>query len=52
VGPSPRGAGPSTASKPCAGGADTAFVEELTVIPGNVNNGRAGGEVLPAQVTY
>ncbi len=26
---------------------DTAVVEELTVTPGNVNDGRAGGEVLP-----
>jgi hypothetical protein len=31
---------------------DTAFVEELTVAPGNVNDERAGGEVLPAQAGY
>jgi IS5 family transposase len=30
-----------------AADADTALVEELTVTPGNVNDGRAGGEVLP-----
>jgi hypothetical protein len=30
-----------------AADADTALVEELTVTPGNVNDRRAGGEVLP-----
>jgi len=30
-----------------AADADTALVEELTVTPGNVNDGRAGGMVLP-----
>jgi IS5 family transposase len=30
-----------------AADADTALVEELTVTPGNVNDGCAGGEVLP-----
>jgi transposase, IS5 family len=30
-----------------AADADTALVEEVTVTPGNVNDGRAGGEVLP-----
>jgi transposase, IS5 family len=30
-----------------AADADTALVEELTVTPGNVNDGRAGAEVLP-----
>jgi IS5 family transposase len=30
-----------------AADADTALVEELTVTPGNVNDGRAGGEALP-----
>ncbi len=30
-----------------AADADTALVEELTVTPGNVNDGRTGGEVLP-----
>jgi hypothetical protein len=32
---------------PVAADADTALVEESTVTPGNVNDGRAGGEVLP-----
>jgi IS5 family transposase len=30
-----------------AADADTALVEEVTVTPGNVNDGRAGGEALP-----
>ncbi|WP_230534475.1 transposase [Microvirga roseola] len=30
-----------------AANADTALVEEVTVTPGNVNDGRAGGKILP-----